>query len=66
MSGRFEFAAVNVMGLLIHAATMRQALDAVDFAIRDKRLLMIGVVNAAKIVNMKQNKFLNDDVRSSD
>lgn len=63
---RFEFDAVDVLGVPVHAATMGQALDAVHTAVQEKRQLMIGVVNAAKIVNMSKNKELRDDVLSSD
>ena len=65
MSSRFEFPQHQILGVGIHAATMDQVLDAVDKAIRDKERLMIGVVNAAKIVNMRKNPELGKDVSSS-
>ena len=63
---RFEFPQNKILGLGIHAATMDQALDAIDDAIQAKQRLMIGVVNAAKIVNMRKSKELWDDVSGSD
>jgi len=65
MTSRFEFPQHQILGVGIHAATMDQVLDAVDQAIRDKERLMIGVVNAAKIVNMRKNPELGKDVSSS-
>ena len=62
MSDRFDFPQYPILGVGIHAATLTQALDAVDNAIRDKQRLMIGVVNAAKIVNMRKSVELSDDV----
>ncbi|MBT8101272.1 MAG: WecB/TagA/CpsF family glycosyltransferase [Gammaproteobacteria bacterium] len=66
MTDRFDFPQNKILGLGIHAATMDQALDAIDAAIQAKQRLMIGVVNAAKIVNMRKNKELWDDVSGSD
>jgi N-acetylglucosaminyldiphosphoundecaprenol N-acetyl-beta-D-mannosaminyltransferase len=56
----------TLFGIPIRAATMAQALDAVDEAIRTRRRLQIGVVNAAKVVNMHRDDFLRRDVLSSD
>lgn len=66
MSNRFEFEEKEILGVGVHAATMGQALDAIDVAIKEKRRLMIGVVNAAKMVNMRKNPDLWEDVTSSD
>jgi len=55
-----------MLGTHIHAATVTDALDAVDGAISSGERLMIGVVNAAKIVNMKSDEELSNDVNSSD
>ena len=65
-SMRFEFEEKEILGVGVHAATMGQALDAIDVAIKEKRRLMIGVVNAAKMVNMRKNPDLWEDVTSSD
>lgn len=55
-----------MLGTRIHAATMRDALDAIDAAIASGNRLMIGVVNAAKIVRMRADAELSDDVNNSD
>ncbi len=49
----------------IHAVTLDQAVDACDEAIRTRRPLTIGVVNAAKLVNMRRDPRLADAVRAS-
>jgi N-acetylglucosaminyldiphosphoundecaprenol N-acetyl-beta-D-mannosaminyltransferase len=66
MVDRFEFPRKDILGVGVHAATMDEALDAIDDAIKAKRRLMIGVVNAAKLVNMRKDKSLWDDVNGSD
>ncbi|SRR5690606_21600344 len=66
MSGRFPFEVVNVLGVPVHAATMSEALDAIEAAIKERRRLQLGVVNAAKIVNMTKDRSLREDVLSSD
>lgn len=57
---------VNIFGVRINAMTMPQALDLIHERIKSKQKLQIGVVNAAKIVNMQKDKVLHDDVLSSD
>jgi N-acetylglucosaminyldiphosphoundecaprenol N-acetyl-beta-D-mannosaminyltransferase len=56
---------VNIFGIKVHALTALQALDNIDSAIKNRRSLHIGMLNAAKIVNMKRNPALGEDVRSS-
>jgi len=56
----------DLFGVPIAAMTLNQALDHVDEAISARRRLQIGVVNAAKLVNMKRSAALRDDVLSSD
>ncbi|MGE4092133.1 MAG: WecB/TagA/CpsF family glycosyltransferase [Candidatus Binatia bacterium] len=55
-----------VLGTAIHAATMAQVLAVIEETIAHRRQLRIGVVNAAKIVNMRRDQTLYDDVASSD
>jgi N-acetylglucosaminyldiphosphoundecaprenol N-acetyl-beta-D-mannosaminyltransferase len=57
---------VNLFGVPIGALTMREALDRIDDAIVARRPIQIGVVNAAKLVNMKRSAALREDVLSSD
>jgi N-acetylglucosaminyldiphosphoundecaprenol N-acetyl-beta-D-mannosaminyltransferase len=56
----------NLMGVRVHAATMVQVLSRCSAAIRARTPLLIGVVNAAKIVNMRRQPILNESVASSD
>ena len=56
----------DLFGAPISAATMEQALDRVEAAIYRRERLQIGVVNAAKIVNMRRDPLLRADVLSSD
>lgn len=56
----------RILGAKVHAVAIRQALDIVDEAISDRKRLMIGVVNAAKVMNMRKNPELSADVNGSD
>ncbi|MCC7462074.1 MAG: WecB/TagA/CpsF family glycosyltransferase [Gammaproteobacteria bacterium] len=57
---------VMLFGVRVHAASMSEALDVVDAAIARRAALQIGVVNAAKVVNMQRMPMLRDDVLASD
>jgi N-acetylglucosaminyldiphosphoundecaprenol N-acetyl-beta-D-mannosaminyltransferase len=61
-----DIPSMNLFGIPIRSVTMEQALDLVDRAVSSRTSLQIGVVNAAKIVNMNRNELLRDDVLSSD
>src|SRR4051812_22123202 len=56
----------DLFGVPVAALTMDEALTQVDAAIASRRRLQIGVVNAAKLVNMRRSPALRDDVLSSD
>lgn len=56
----------TLFGVPIRAMTLNQALDTIHAAIVQRRRLQIGVVNAAKLVNMRRDKMLMQDVLSSD
>jgi N-acetylglucosaminyldiphosphoundecaprenol N-acetyl-beta-D-mannosaminyltransferase len=56
----------NMLGIPICAITMDQVLSLIDRTIAHHGHLHIGVVNAAKIVNIRRNEVLRDDVMSSD
>ncbi len=56
----------DVLGIPIAAATMSEVLDLIDQTIASRRQLRIGVVNAAKIVNMRRDALLRKDVLGSD
>lgn len=56
---------VNLFGVPVHDVTMSQALGIVDEAITSRKRLHIGVVNAAKIVNMHRDEALRQDVLQS-
>ncbi len=57
---------IEMLDVPIARATMADALDCVDVAVRERQRLRIGVVNAAKLVNMRRDPLLRDDVLSSD
>jgi N-acetylglucosaminyldiphosphoundecaprenol N-acetyl-beta-D-mannosaminyltransferase len=54
----------EILGVPIDALTMEEVLDRVDKAIGDRERLQIGVVNAAKLVNMRRDPALRADVLS--
>lgn len=56
----------RLFGVPIHALRMTDVLEMVDEAIARRRSLLIGVVNAAKLVNMCRNPELGAAVRRSD
>jgi N-acetylglucosaminyldiphosphoundecaprenol N-acetyl-beta-D-mannosaminyltransferase len=57
---------VNLFGIPVEALTMAQVLDQVDEVIKSRGSLQIGVINAAKVVNMDKNPELREAVLSSD
>lgn len=61
-----KFPVVNLFNIPVLAVTMQQVMEMVRQSIRDKSRLDIGVVNAAKVVNMHRNPELKDAVLSSD
>lgn len=61
-----RFPTVTLFDIPVKAMTMAEALDLIDFTIKASSSLQIGVINAAKVVNMSRNKSLGDDVLSSD
>lgn len=56
----------RLFGIPIAAATMQDVLARVEETIARSDRLHIGVVNAAKVVNMRRDQVLRDDVLSSD
>ena len=56
----------DLFGIGVAAVTMDEVLPLVDAAIADRRPFQIGVVNAAKVVNMQRDPRLRDDVMASD
>lgn len=56
----------TLFGISVGAATMEQALDLVDEAVVQRKPLHIGVVNAAKVVNMRRDPSLRASVLASD
>ena len=56
----------NMLGIPICSLTMDEVLALIDRTIEDRGRLQIGVVNAAKIVNMRRDEVLRNDVLSSD
>lgn len=56
----------QLFGVGIHAVTLERVLSIVDETIRTRGKLLIGVVNAAKVVNMRRDRLLRDSVLASD
>ncbi|PKF61430.1 glycosyltransferase [Psychromonas sp. psych-6C06] len=56
---------IQLFGINIHALSMKEALANVHQAITNKQSLHVGMLNAAKVVNMKRNPALGEDVTSS-
>ncbi len=56
----------NLFDVPVHAATMEQALSICEESVANRKKLMIGVVNAAKIVNMRKDPLLRQSVVESD
>jgi N-acetylglucosaminyldiphosphoundecaprenol N-acetyl-beta-D-mannosaminyltransferase len=56
----------DLLGVPVNAMTMENVLDRVDTTIAQRSRLLIGVVNAAKIVNMRRQPLLDEAVRSAD
>lgn len=57
---------ITVFDIPIAAVTMEMALNCLQQRIEDGVQTQVGVVNAAKVVNMKRNPELGEDVLSSD
>lgn len=57
---------VRVLQVPVDAVNMEQAVSVAADAIRRRRPLLIGVVNAAKIVNMRRDAALRDAVLAAD
>jgi len=56
----------RIFGIPVDALTMEQTLAAAQEAIRERRCMQLGVVNAAKVVNMQRDARLRQAVLSSD
>lgn len=56
----------DVLGVPVRAMTMAAVLELIDDTIVARQRLRIGVVNAAKLVNMRRDAVLRQDVLSSD
>jgi len=57
---------INLLNTDIHSVTEAEVVDLVEQAIDAEEPVRIGVVNAAKLVNMQSDPLLADDVKSSD
>ena len=56
----------DLFGISVAAVRMEDVLPMVDTAVAERRPFQIGVVNAAKVVNMQRDARLRDDVLASD
>ena len=57
---------IDLFGVPVASVTLAEAVDIVERAVDERRRLDIGVVNAAKIVNMQTDDELRESVLSSD
>ncbi len=55
-----------VLGVPVHKLTLDQVLDLTQRAVASRQRIRLGVVNAAKLVNMGTDPELDTDVRTSD
>lgn len=56
----------ELFGIPVSALTLEEVLDLVEHAVATRSPLQIGVVNAAKVVNMRRDPLLRSDVLASD
>ena len=56
---------VCLFGIKVHCLTAKQALENIDASITAKQSLHIGMLNAAKVINMRRNPELREDVKQS-
>jgi N-acetylglucosaminyldiphosphoundecaprenol N-acetyl-beta-D-mannosaminyltransferase len=56
----------TLFGLEIDAMTMTEVLERAHVAVRDRRRLLIGVVNAAKVVKMRKDELLRSSLLEAD
>ena len=56
----------RLFGLQIDAATMGETLDRLEEAVAARSRVLVGVVNAAKVVNMRRDPVLRDSVLDAD
>jgi N-acetylglucosaminyldiphosphoundecaprenol N-acetyl-beta-D-mannosaminyltransferase len=56
----------RLLGVPVHAVTMGEALATVEDVITRRKRLLVGVVNASKVVNMQRDAALRDAVLSAD
>lgn len=66
MKSRTSLNTCQLFGVRIHALSMKDVLHVIDACISTRGQLLIGVVNAAKLVNMKRDPALGQAVESSD
>ncbi|WP_448071234.1 WecB/TagA/CpsF family glycosyltransferase [Georgenia yuyongxinii] len=55
-----------LFGLPLHAATVVDAVAACSAALRDRRRMLVGVLNAAKVVNLRSDPLLRDSLLDCD
>lgn len=66
MAGKHAFDTATLLGVPVASVTMDEVMDVVNHVIATRDQLHVGVVNAAKMVNMGRNPELREDVLSSD
>ena len=66
LNGSKRHGKASLLGVPIDALTMNEVLEICDQAIVKREHLLLGVVNAAKVVNMARDDVLNRAVRTAD
>lgn len=61
-----DFPVATMFGIPVAKVSLEEAVRLSERRIDEKLRLQIGVINAAKVVNMQRDKFLNDSVMASD
>ena len=61
-----KFRTVDLLGTGVHALSMEEVLNLCDESIIAKDLLLLGVVNVAKVVNCRKNADLRKSLDETD
>jgi N-acetylglucosaminyldiphosphoundecaprenol N-acetyl-beta-D-mannosaminyltransferase len=57
---------VDILGVAINKMTMRNVIEAAEEHISSRRQLLLGVVNVAKVVNMRKDERLRQSIEQAD
>lgn len=63
---KYDIPKIYLMGIPIHNITMAVLLDICEYAILEKRNIVLGMVNVAKLVNSRKDLELNKSLKNTD